>query len=32
MILMLEDDADRIRRFTSVLRSIEPGLKPKPLN
>lgn len=27
MILMLEDDADRIRRFTSALRRIAPGSK-----
>lgn len=26
MVLMLEDDADRIRRFTLALRRIEPGL------
>ncbi|WP_435020191.1 cyclic-phosphate processing receiver domain-containing protein [Tundrisphaera sp. TA3] len=26
MILMLEDEADRIRRFTRALRSIDPGL------
>ena len=26
MIIMLEDDADRIRRFTAVLRDIDPAL------
>jgi hypothetical protein len=29
VVLILEDDADRIRRFTVALRSIEPGLPLK---